>query len=147
MASRIASSSQIFAHRPIEAAVQSCFLFSVSSLHISFLSETERTVPGAFEGNPSQQGCHPAFPLHQNAGHGSRYGRQIQNRGDNEITFHIGHRRSVPHLRHTVKIKAAGRFIEYQQIFPTNHANSYSYSLLLTARKRVWMALPILGKA
>ena len=69
--------------------------------------------------------------------------------GDNENNLsHIGQPADQSrHLRHTVKIKAAGRFIEYQQIFPTNHANSYSYSLLLTARKRVWMALPILGKA
>ena len=68
--------------------------------------------------------------------------------GDNENDFsHIGQSADQScHLRHTVKVKAAGRFIEYQQIFPTNHADGYSHPLLLTAGKRVWMAFPVWGK-
>ena len=50
------------------------------------------------------------------------------------------------HLRHAVKVQAAGGFVEYQQVFPADHADGHGYPLLLPAGQGVGMALPVLSQ-
>ena len=68
--------------------------------------------------------------------------------GDNENNLsHIGQPADQPcYLRHAIKIQAAGRFIEYQQVFPTNHTDGYRHPLFLAAGKCVWMAFSVWAK-
>ena len=47
------------------------------------------------------------------------------------------------HLRHAVKVQAAGGLVEHQQVFSADHADSYGHPLLLPAGQRVGVALPI----
>ena len=82
----------------------------------------------------------------QDTGAGTADKLKIMGNNENNLS-HIGQPADQScHLCHTVKVKAAGRFIEYQQVFPTNHTDGYRHPLFLTAGKCVWMAFPVWGK-
>ena len=54
-----------------------------------------------------------------------------------KMTFPISDKRRISpsHLGHAVKVQAAGRFIEYQQVFPADHADGYGHPLFSARRK------------
>ena len=99
-----------------------------------------------FHGNRDIIG-HLALVKVQNPGAGAADKFKVVGDDEDDLS-HVGQTADQRrHLRHAVKVQAAGGFIEYQQVFPADHADGHGHPLLLPAGQGVGMALPVLGPA